>query len=116
MSTQTKTGTTQATQTPKPTIEFNTPEANELNKIVDEWYTKHQTSPFNDIQMVEDSEGEISVDMEPEFGDILEKVFGDKQSDVLGDYIGALLKTFIDDVSSQPTDGPLEDGPVNIEQ
>lgn len=84
------------------TIEFKTPESNELNKMVDEWYLKNQSSPFTDISMVEDGEeGDISIDMVPEFGTKISEVFGDKEEEVLGDYIGALLKTFIEEQAEQ---------------
>lgn len=80
-------------------IEFKSLEGIELNKMVDEWYLAKGTSPFIDISLVEGGEeGEISIDMDPEFGKKVKETFGDKEEEVLGDYIGALLKSFIDDL------------------
>lgn len=84
----------------KTVIEFKTPESNELNKMVDEWYLKTETSPFTDISMIGE-DGEVSIEMAPEFGEKITETFGEKESEVLGDYIGALLKTFIEEQEPQ---------------
>lgn len=79
---------------------YKHPRTSEFDKIVADYVSQTGNSPFTNIEMKDESTGELALDMETNFTNEVEELFGEELNEVIGDYFVALISTMQKDVAA----------------
>ena len=71
-----------------------------VNKMVQEYVEEKGTSPFIDIDIDEENDGQLKVDIDKKFEEALQDEFGLFLQETLGDYFSFLIKTVVQDLEA----------------
>jgi len=69
-----------------------------VNEMVQEYVEEKGTSPFVDVAIDDDNDGQLKVDIDKEFEQKLQDTFGLFMQETIGDYFSFLIKSVIQDL------------------
>ena len=73
----------------------------EFDTLVTKWFQEMGASPFENIEITDDSLGTIAIDMHDVFHSKAEELFGDELDEIVSDYVQALMKSVMTDITPE---------------